>query len=171
MTDLRIVERQSIEAFVQRACDMGYVTGRVLDYGCGKQPYREIIEEAGAFYEGYDSPENPASVVDEPIDVDLLFDAPAWDTILCTQVIQYVPCVPDFVADLRSYIHHDGYLVMTYPTHWPEVEPEDLWRITRAGMDRLLTDAGFTIFHHERRAELVSRGENLALGYGVIARA
>jgi len=171
MSDLRDIEHKSIKEFVQRACDMGYVTGRVLDWGCGKQPYREVIEETGAEYEGYDLAEFPANLSGEDVGADLFWDPNAWDTILCTQVIQYVPLVHDFVSELHSRLFTGGYLVMTYPTNWPEVEPDDLHRFTMHGMNRLLEEERFEIFHHERRHGFEHSGVSFSCGYGVVARA
>ena len=172
---LRGLEHKSIRDFVQLAADEGYLSGRVLDYGCGKQPYRAIVEDAGGEYEGFDLVEHPANVSGEDIGEDLLWDANAWDAILCNQVVQYVPFeyVTTFFDNLKQHLFTDGFLVMTYATNWPEVEPEDLHRFTKSGMERLLTEAGFEIVKHEWRA-LAARaqsGEAFATGYGVIARA
>lgn len=161
---LRERERESIAAFVQRAADEGYLSGRVLDYGCGRQPYRGIVEAAGGEYHGYDAPEFPGNVGGER-------HTPDWphifDAVLCTQVLQYVP------EPRRTLLHmaHTPLLVLTYPTHWPEVEKEDLHRFTQAGMERLLADTGYEIIVHERRHTAALEGELLAIGYGVIARA
>lgn len=177
MTDLRTIERKSIRAFVQRAADDGYLSGRVLDYGCGKQPYRDIVEATGGEYVGYDSPQYGGSVVTEEIGDDRVgrFD---WQAILCTQVLQYVHHVAVMLRGFKTDLQEEhGHLVLTYPTNWPEVEPEDLHRFTKAGMERLLVEVGFEIVLHERRAWITadlgngrSNGE-FALGYGVIARA
>lgn len=168
---LREIERASIRAFVQGAADAGYLSGRVLDYGCGKQPYRNIVEAGSGEYEGYDYVFFPGNVSGENVgDRPQLGD---WrDAVLCTQVIQYVPDVLSFLkADLRSLIRPKGHLVLTYPTNWPEVEPEDLHRFTKAGMERLLTNAGFNIVVHERREKISYEHNLFALGYGVVARA
>lgn len=185
--NLRELERESIRAFVQSAADEGYLSGRVLDFGCGRQPYREIVETAGGEYLGFDSPRFPASTTSE-------LHVPDWphayDATLCTQVLQYVPnpmtALHQIGNGLRPIYHGADrekarHLVMTYPTNWPEVEPEDLHRFTKAGMERLLTEAGFTIIRHEERAEVVgavrvpngllTTGDAFALGYGVIAQA
>lgn len=168
---LRELERESIRAFVQSAADEGYLSGRVLDYGCGKQPYRDIVEAAGGEYEGFDSPTLPANVSGREHKID--WDS-SWDAILCTQVLQYVV---DYLSLVNGWPYWfgegGGYLVLTYPTNWPEVEPEDLHRFTRAGMERLLTEAGFGIVRHEPRAvaAVTVDGENLYAGYGVVARA
>jgi hypothetical protein len=188
VTSLRDIESASIRAFVQRAADEGYLSGRVLDYGCGKQPYRDIVEGAGAEYVPYDRREFPGNVGGEDVGPSLegvAGDEVRFDAILCTQVIQYIP--PEVLlwapsefdwmsAALKSA---RGHLVLTYPTNWPEVEPEDLHRFTKAGMERLLTEAGFKIVKHERRADFyiaASPGggwtdDVFATGYGVICRA
>jgi hypothetical protein len=182
---LHELERESIRAFVRSAADEGYLSGRVLDYGCGKQPYRPIVEAAAGEYIGFDSASFPGSVVSEEIGPEedrVLYPFEEYDAILCTQVVQYLP-----LARNSGYTHHwplilwewkaslaiDGLLVMTYPTNWPEVEPEDLHRFTKAGMARLLTEAGFTIVRHEVRGyhDTKLSYASLALGYGVVARA
>lgn len=182
---LREAEAYTIRSFVQRAADGGYLSGRVLDYGCGKQPYRDIVEAAGGTYYGHDFPSYPASVVSE-----IVLDSPEnwfeeeWDAILCTQVLQYIPIWEDLghdgeTAPLTTDLYcmwsalkpRGGHLVLTYPTNWPEVEPEDLHRFTKAGMERLLTEAGFTIVRHEWRHGFHYEGVSFAAGYGVIASA
>lgn len=208
---LRDLEARSIRDFVQSAADDGYLSGRVLDYGCGKQPYRDIVEAVGGRYFGFDLPHFPANVslkrvvpdgydmaVEARDDSDTALHSWAaqygyFDTVLCTQVIQYVPLtietraghhenMNDWLMNLRILMAEDSEtLVMTYPTNWPEVEPEDLHRFTKAGMERLLTEAGFEIVRHERRefihpyvAQANGRAfgyEEFALGYGVVARA
>ncbi len=181
--NLRDYERDSIRRFVQSAADEGYLSGRVLDYGCGKQPYRDIVEAAGGEYIGLDREHWPANASGEDVGSELTFGV-HYDTLLSTQVLQYVPDVPDYLANLRTYLIPQGQLVATYPTNWPEVEEEDLHRFTKAGMERLLTEAGFTIIRHEKRGSVwdprfdtapqkrvTATGEEFVLGYGVIARA
>lgn len=172
---LRALEHQSIRDFVQRAANEGYLRGRVLDYGCGLQPYRAIVEDAGGEYEGYDLQAYGGNVSGEDIGQELFWDANAWDAILCTQVVQYVAPgheIVEMLADCHDRLFKDGFLVMTYPTNWPEVEPSDLHRFTKAGMERLLTETGFEILVHDRRAvgAVSLSGDEFAVGYGVVAR-
>lgn len=169
---LRSEERNSIHAFLEACGDAGLFTGkRVLDYGCGQQPYRELIKSFGGKYEGYDDPSFPANVSVKPIgSYPQLGD---WrDTLVCTQVIQYVRYPETLLrTTFKHLIRPGGHLVMTYPTHWPEVEMEDLWRFTKAGMEFLLTTTGFDIVEHvPRHATYLLGGEALVHGYGVAAR-
>lgn len=176
--NLREAEANSIIQFVGQAALDGYFSGRVLDYGCGKQPYRGIVEAAGGQYDGFDQADFPANVSgvdvlveDEELGSQMPYED--YDAVLCTQVIQYVPNTHDFFIVLRSYISQKkGVLVMTYPTNWPEVEQADLHRFTKAGMERLFSEAGFTIERHEWRHGFRSpSGESFAAGYGIIGRA
>jgi hypothetical protein len=192
MTDLLTQhENESIRAFVQSAADDGYLSGRVLDYGCGRQPYRDIVRRAGGEYVGYDHASFPAHIGTTSVPTNPWHNTGEhFDAILCNQVLQYVRFYRDerYVPDmtiaslLDRFRFHAKILVMTYPTNWPEVEVEDLHRFTKAGMEMLLTEAGFTILRHEPRAWFDPWGgfitgnthvppDALAFGYGVVARA
>lgn len=174
---LRALEHQSIRDFVQRAADEGYLSGHVVDVGCGKQPYRDIVEAAGGQYKPFDRVYFGGNVSGEDVG-DLLVNG--YDAILCTQVIQYLHHPNDEIWRFRNMLlkssreaKAQGHLVLTWATNWAEVETSDLHRFTKAGMERLLTRAGFTIVRLEPR-EIIAvtlDGENLYAGYGVIARA
>lgn len=155
------------------AAEGGYLSGRVLDFGCGKQPYRDIVEVVGGEYVGFDRASFPANVSGEDIGDAYGEDL---DAILCTQVLQYVPYPRDILWHWRSVLcdlagRPKGHIVVTYPTHWPEVEPEDLHRFTKTGMERMLSDTGFTIIEHAFRHGFQHNGVSFVCGYGVIARA
>lgn len=181
---LREAEAKSISDFLHFAGNEGVLSGKVLDYGCGLQPYRELIESHGGEYVGYDRPWFPAHVGPSPS----LGPLPEevwwryWDAVVCTQVVQYIPLDrygSDPSGSLQSTFRemktnlmvNSGHLVMTYPTHWPEVEREDLHRFTKTGMELLLLEAGFEIVEHLPRHSSVLSGETFVHGYGVVARA
>lgn len=166
-------ERAGIETFI-RSCAAEHFAGkRVLDYGSGRQPYRAIVEEAGGEYTPYDAPSYPGSVAERDTTGETF--GRTYDTILCTQVLQFVERPRLFLIELRGRFLRPTEgpvaLVMTYTTHWPEIEPGDLYRYTARGMERMLTDAGFDIARHEPRHVLATTpdGEQLRSGYGVVA--
>lgn len=164
---LREHERDSIEAFVELHLDK--LSGRVLDYGCGRQPYRRLVQRAGGDYTPYDRVAFPACVAhtstgpDNPLGGD-------FDAILCTQVIQYVHSPLQLLTDFSGALSPGGWLVMTGPTNWPEVESEDLWRFTQRGIMTLLVAAGFYLVNVSTRASLVVNDIKMSLGWGAIAR-
>ena len=166
---IRELELGSIHRFVTESSS--YFEGaRILDFGCGRQPYREIVERARGVYEPYDRAAFPANLSGEDVGGPLLFGD--WrDVVLCTQVAQYWPEPLAELTVIHGLIRPGGVLVMTYPTCWDEVEPGDLWRYTRAGMESLIFQAGFSeILRHERRAEVELGGFRFPLGYGLVAR-
>lgn len=165
--NLREAERQSIRDFVQTAADEGYLSGAVLDVGAGRSPYQDIVVTAGGIYYPYDRRDFPANVSGTDVGEWL----PTYQSILCTQVVQYVPDTHGFLTTLFAAIKSGGHLVLTYPTNWPEVEPEDLYRFTQKGMEWLLGEAGFEIMRHDWRHGFQHEGVSFTVGYGVVARA
>jgi hypothetical protein len=169
--ELDTLEKDSIRKFVHAAADDGLIRGRILDYGCGLQPYRDILEGAGQ-YTGWDRRAYLGNVSRKDIgDAWLAIAQNDWDTVVTTQVIQYVPDGYRWLRDIRdNLLVLGGHLVMTYPTSWPEIR-DDHRRYTKIGMEQLLAASAFTIVRHEQRAVLPFDGFELALGYGVIGRA
>lgn len=152
--EIRTLERSSLRAFLEKY--RSYLVGRVLDYGCGlshtcvkPQPYRDLVlGEYVPYDKGYPKPDG------------------TFDTILLTQVVQFIA---DWPSLLVSFHQRTKRLVVTYPTHWEEVEPDDLLRYTRRGMEHFVTRAGFRIVVHEARWSLPFEDFALVGGYGLIA--
>jgi SAM-dependent methyltransferase len=156
---IRELERASIRQFVGEC--RALLAGRVLDFGAGKpetcrepQPYRDLVS-------GYYVPYEPGD--------EHLLDCRSFAAVLCTQVLQYVADPLATLLLIGNCLTTNGHLVMTYPTCWDEVEATDLWRFTKAGMEKLLNRAGFRVLVHQRRAEIALGGFCFPLGYGVVA--
>lgn len=163
------IENESIREFV---ASYPY-TGRVLDYGCGLSPYRDLIEPQ-AQYVGYDRPDYPANMSREHVGGDYPLTVGSldqWDAIVCTQVVQFVPNVYRLLRQFRDAITPGGALVLTGPTCWPEVNDEDIHRHTRTGISALMRAAGFEVEVCEERAAVVMTDFRFSLGYGCIGRA
>lgn len=149
---VRALERSSIRAFMEK--NREYLFGKVLDFGAGKQPYRDLVAGDYVPFELGDRQSGP------------------FDAIMCNQVLQYIEWPLDQMRQFAELLRERrGHLVLTYPTNWDEVEASDYWRFTKAGMERLLQLAEFDVIKHERRAEINLNGFRFPLGYGVIARA
>lgn len=167
--NMREAETASIRQFLVQHSDK--LTGRVLDLGCGQQPYRDIIEQAGGTYFGWDSPDLPGSVVDDHVDD---VDRVGFDAVVMTQVWQYVP-IDQLRLDLQSVatggmLADGGWLLATGPTNWPVVEETDLHRFTVPGVVSLLHDAGFPFMEARYRHHVKHSGETWPLGWAVAAR-
>jgi SAM-dependent methyltransferase len=138
---------------------------RVLDFGAGRpgtcripQPFRELLREAKEY------------VPWEPGDEDLPLNSGSFGAILCTQVIQNVEAPFSQFEEFNSLLTPRGYLVLTYPVAWEEIENE-YWRFTKKGLWLLCHDSGFDILQHETLVNVAIDGSlNLALVNGLVAR-
>lgn len=163
---LREIEMESIRRFLENNSDR--ISDHVVDIGCGKQPYRDLIEKAGGVYFGLDDPSHPGSVVSSPIGT---FPLPgSCGTVVCTQVIQYVDDPLVFIDGLKRWLRPGGWILMTGPTNWPVVELEDKWRFTPTGVVQLLEESGFSRFEVSDRASVSFEREKWILGWQAVAQ-
>jgi 2-polyprenyl-3-methyl-5-hydroxy-6-metoxy-1,4-benzoquinol methylase len=118
------------------------VTGlEVLDVGCGDRPYDPLFARAARIV-GLDAPGNELADVHGTIDA-LPVEDESFDVVLCLQVLEHVPDPALAVRELRRVVRPGGRVLASthgiYPYH---PNPEDLWRWTHAGLERLFTDNG-----------------------------
>lgn len=167
LSELSALENASIREFVASFP----WRGRVLDYGCGRKPYRPVIVRAGAEYHGWNRAEYPGSDAGDSGPLSDPLEVREWDAILCTQVVQYVPDVYRLLRRMREALVPGGALVLTYPGAWPEI-PGHLHNFTAEGMARLLRAAGFEVERHVVRGVLPGcEGFSVPFGHGTVARA
>lgn len=130
---LRTVEAQ-VAAF-------GLAPGaRVLDFGCGIQPYRHIFGP-DLDYLGADLSDNP--LADVHVD-DGRVDLPdaSVDLVLSTQVLEHVSDPQAYLSECRRLMRPGGRLLLT--THgvmFYHPHPTDFWRWTTEGLTQVVTDA------------------------------
>lgn len=162
-TTVRDLERESIRAFMER--HKSYLSGRVLDFGAGSEPYRDLVSGEYVPFDTYEH-----NIL--PVGGKRKMQTPSggFDVIMCNQVMQYMPDPQGTLITFSALLKPGGVLVLSYPTNWDEVEPNDYWRFTRKGMERLLSMAGFAPLIHERRAEIPLGGFKFPLGYGCVAQ-
>ena len=121
--------------------------GRVLDVGCGVQPYRELLGPNVDEYVGVDIP-GPLS---QPTVVGradhLPFEPRSFDAVISTQVLEHLPRPIDAArGEAARVLRPSGQLVLTVPGVWPTHEsPHDYWRFTRFGLHQLFDDAGLEL--------------------------
>lgn len=118
-------------------------SGRVLDVGCGLQPYRPLIGPGMTQYVGLDR-EGPLS---KPTVVGtaeaLPFEDSAFDVVIATQVFEHLRHPEVAMKEAVRVLRPGGRLVITVPGVWPTHEPPyDFWRYTRHGLRALCDDHG-----------------------------
>lgn len=164
--EVRKVAQLSCDRFV--AENAHYLHGRILDYGAGKpgtcrkpQPYRALCELRGEYipYDLGDSmPWGGSDVRDE------------YDSILCTQVLAYVPTPLEVLRAFGQHLRTDGALVMTYTVNWEEIETEAT-HFTKLGVARMIARAGLSVLIHERLSEVKIDGViSFPLMNGIVCR-
>jgi SAM-dependent methyltransferase len=123
---------------------------RVLDAGCGGQPFRQTIERLGHGYTGLDVAQNAQGTVDLiwSIDAETVprAMAGAFDFILCTEVLEHVWDWNTAFRNLRTLLARGGVIVITCPFVFPlHEEPFDYWRPTLHAIRHNAATAGFMI--------------------------
>lgn len=129
------------------------LSGRLLDVGCGTQPYRSLFRQctytgldidsprtrllavADAFYDGHRFP----------------FDDGQFDAVLCNQVLEHVFNPAGFLGEVRRVMAPGGRLLLTVPFVWDEHEqPWDYARYSSFGLRSLLEQHGFRVLQQRK---------------------
>jgi SAM-dependent methyltransferase len=113
---------------------------RLLDVGCGPKPYYPFFAERASEYVGVDVVENPVAELRGSVEALPVEDA-SFDVVLCTQVLEHCDDPAQAVRELRRVTAPGGRVLAS--THGVQVyhpSPEDYWRWTHAGLQRLFTE-------------------------------
>jgi SAM-dependent methyltransferase len=109
----------------------------VLDVGCGVKPYYPFFADRASAYVGVDVVPNPAAELVGPVEA-LPVDDASFDLVLCTQVLEHCDDPAQAVRELRRVTAPGGRVLAS--THGVQVyhpSPQDLWRWTHEGLQRL----------------------------------
>ena len=126
------------------------VEGAVVDVGCGAQPYRSLFSSQ-ATYLGIDTVDAKAHFGYEMPDT-RYFEGDKWpipdgvaNFVLCTETMEHIPEPRAFLEEAYRCLASGGSLLLTVPfaARWHFI-PYDYWRYTPSGLERLLTEAGFS---------------------------
>jgi SAM-dependent methyltransferase len=125
------------------------LAGRILDAGCGTQPYRQLLTHAdhvGGLEAGR-AREYAGKRIDVLYDgVHFPFADASFDGVVCNQVLEHVFMPEPFLQELRRVLVPGGTLVLSVPFAWPEHEqPWDSRRYTSFGLRDLLARCGFAV--------------------------
>ncbi len=139
------------------------LSGRVLDIGCGIEPYREIVEKHCTEYVGLDRPTTPHGLKDVEVVGDALslpFDDESFDSVVSFQVMEHVAEPRLFLSEAFRVMKPGGTALLMTPFMWGEHEqPRDYYRYTRYGLRYLAAQAGFEVDLHRARHGLLVDGD------------
>jgi SAM-dependent methyltransferase len=127
--------RSRIVALVESCCAPHPGQSDALDVGCGMQPFRDLLQQAGYAYNSLDVVQNQIGTVcwtariDGPLPAEL--SALRFDFILCTEVLEHVAEWELAWRNLADLLAPGGKLLVTCPHLYPLHEvPYDFWRPT-----------------------------------------
>jgi SAM-dependent methyltransferase len=116
------------------------VGGRLLDVGCGTQPYRTMFATERYVGLELDSPANRALKRADAFYDGATFPFPdaSFDTVLCNQVLEHVFEPHAFLAECTRVLAPGGRLLLSVPFVWDEHEqPRDYARYSSYGLRHL----------------------------------
>ena len=125
-----------------------HVHGRLLDVGCGCQPYRELLAPRVDRYVGFDVPPEQWHGASTRADVygcgrELPFRDRSFDTVVCFQVLEHVSEPWRILDQAARVLRPGGRLILTTPQHFHvHGAPDDFFRFTRHGLVALAERAG-----------------------------
>lgn len=126
-----------------------YMTGRMLDFGCGNKPYRTLFQVSE--YTGLDTHHSGHDHSFDEIDVfydgkRIPFDDEYFDSVLSSEVFEHVFNLDEVLAEIVRVLKPGGHLLITIPFVWEEHEaPFDFARYTSFGITHILQNAGFDV--------------------------
>lgn len=137
----------------------GELKGRLLDVGCGTQPYRALFSVSE--YIGLDIDSETTrrrGIADVLYDGGRFpFDDGRFDAVLCNQVLEHVFEPERFVSEIRRVLAPGGKLLLTVPFVWDEHEqPWDYARYSSFGLKALLERHGLRVLKQEKLLDDVS---------------
>jgi len=126
-----------------------YLGGRVLDIGCGAQPYRSYLRECRE-YIGMDiNAEIKPDVIGDIKEIP--FSEGYFDGVLCAEVLEHLAEPEIGIKEINRVLKKGGYLYLTVPQEWClHYEPYDYFRFTKYGIRYLLEKSEFEISAIER---------------------
>ncbi|MCK9201484.1 MAG: class I SAM-dependent methyltransferase [Gallionella sp.] len=130
-----------------------HMSGRLLDVGCGRKPYRDMFPADEYVGLEIDTPENRAGKqADFFYDGDSFpFDGRCFDGVVCNQVLEHVFTPDQFLGEINRVLKPDGLLLLTVPFVWDEHEqPWDYARYSSFGLKSLLEKNGFEILEQQK---------------------
>ena len=151
--------------FIRRALYRGVIarkgclTGKLLDFGCGRKPYKPFFEVQE--YIGLDIEESGHSHKNEAIDVfydggNIPFADNHFDSAFSSEVFEHVFNLDEVLRELQRVLKPGGHLLITVPFVWDEHEvPYDFGRYTSFGIAHVLKKAGFELVSSDKTTNYV----------------
>jgi len=147
--------KRKIEVALTKHAAQALQGERVLDIGCGRQPFRKELEACGYVYKGMDVSQHPEDKVDfvcsidESLPDELIKYGP-FQFIMCTEVMEHVADWDMAFRNLYSLVAPEGKILITCPYFFQlHEEPYDFWRPTLHALGYFAERYGLEILDQE----------------------
>lgn len=140
--------RKGLFKIMKQICPQ--ITGNVLDYGCGRKPYKDLFENVST-YIGIDYENEGHPHENESIDVffdgkKIPFENERFDVVFSTEVFEHVEDLDNTINEIRRVLKNEGTLLISVPFVFMEHEmPYDYRRFTFNGIQKFLVQNNFLI--------------------------
>ena len=126
-----------------------FLTGRLIDIGCGEKPYSDLLAPYISEHIGVDHIET----LHNKREIDLwgtAYEIPAdndtFDCALCTAVLEHLEEPLQALTECRRVLKPGGFAIYSVPFIWHlHEEPRDFFRYSKYGLEYLFKKADFEI--------------------------
>jgi SAM-dependent methyltransferase len=137
------------------------LSGALLDFGCGAQPYRELT--SASHYLGLDIPECASADIHVRDGWQIPLADHSCDGLMSTQAIEHVPDLNKVVAEWVRVLKPGSPVVVTMPFMFHlHGAPFDFRRFTEYGITKYFSDRGFEVVETQRFGGI---GSYLVVGF------
>lgn len=156
------VRRRYLDRDLQ--AESGFLAGRVLEIGCGRQGRRGRFRPPGDrvarwIYLDRSAARTPHICGDA---ASLPIRASAFDTVVCLEVLEYLWEPALALTEIRRVLEPGGTLLLSTPFLHRVDAADDYWRFTEPALRRLLSESGFDVIR------CLTQGGAFAAAVGVL---
>lgn len=126
-----------------------YLTGSMLDIGCGSKPYADMLRPFVSEHIGVDHVDSLHDIRNVDL-VGTAYDIPAesqhFDCAICTSVLEHLEEPEQALRECIRVLKVGGVAIYTIPFIWHVHEaPRDFYRFSNFGIEYLFKKVGFEI--------------------------
>lgn len=136
-----------------------YLSGRLLDFGCGDKPYKKFIsvqEYIGLEIESIEQAHNSEEIDVYYDGITIPFNDNHFDSVFSSEVFEHVFNLEQVLKELHRVLKPGGNMLITLPFVWYEHSiPWDFARYTSFGIKYLLEQNGFEVVVSEKTTNYV----------------
>lgn len=128
-----------------------YVSGSVLDAGCGYGAWKTILLEKAQGYTSLDGRQDSGADHIGDLQNMPVFKDQSFDVVFCAQVFEYLPAPQQALLEFSRVLKPSGLVIISAPFLAPlHDEPYDLFRYSVDGLRQLLVQNNFEVLESQK---------------------